>query len=85
MTRLSSKGQVIIPKSVRENWHWNEGQEFFVENIEEGILLKPKNPFNQTSLLEVVGCLKHEGKKKTEKEIKAIIKKSWKEKWHESH
>jgi AbrB family looped-hinge helix DNA binding protein len=35
-TRLSSRGQVILPKSVREARHWRAGTEFLVESIEEG-------------------------------------------------
>lgn len=31
-TRLSSKGQVILPKSIRDARHWAPGAEFEIEN-----------------------------------------------------
>jgi AbrB family looped-hinge helix DNA binding protein len=40
-TRLSSKGQVILPKSVREAHRWRPGTEFRVESTDEGVLLRP--------------------------------------------
>ena len=40
-TKLSSKGQLVIPKTVRDAHGWKEGTEFeFVEN-ERGVLLQP--------------------------------------------
>ena len=43
-TRLSSKGQIIIPKAIRQAYKWPVGQEFLVEQTEQGILLRPKSP-----------------------------------------
>ena len=53
ITRLSSKGQVIIPKSIRQNHRWLIGQEFTVEDTGEGVLLRPKSPFPRTTVEEV--------------------------------
>ena len=39
-TRLSSKGQVIIPAQVRAAHHWEAGQELTVVDAGDGILLK---------------------------------------------
>ena len=44
-TRLSSKGQVIIPRSYLDAHHWKAGQELVVIDTEEGVLLKPARPF----------------------------------------
>lgn len=38
-TKLSSKGQVIIPKHIRESHHWTAGLELQVIEFEGGILL----------------------------------------------
>ena len=38
-TRLSSKGQLIIPKAVRDAHGWGEGTEFTVEDTKDGIVL----------------------------------------------
>ena len=44
-TRLSSKGQVIIPKKLRDAYHWLAGQELVEIATDDGVLLKPKQPF----------------------------------------
>ena len=49
-TRLSSKGQVIIPKAVRSAHRWEAGLDFLVIDTGDGILLKPKAPFETTVL-----------------------------------
>jgi AbrB family looped-hinge helix DNA binding protein len=73
-TKLSSKGQVIIPKSLRDRYQWQVGQEFIVVNTGEGILLKVKKPFDLTSLDEVAGSLRYEGAPKTLDEMEAAIR-----------
>ena len=64
-TRLSTKGQVIIPKDVRDSRDWRPGMELLVEETEEGILLRPAGRFPRASLNEVAGCLRRSGKKRT--------------------
>ena len=72
-TKLSSKGQVIIPKPIRSALHWEAGQELVVVDVGDGVLLKPKTPFEQTGLDEVAACLKYEGDAKTLDEMEAAI------------
>lgn len=40
MTRLSSKGQVVIPKELRDELNWRPGDELIVVTTESGILLR---------------------------------------------
>jgi len=63
--RLSSKGQLIIPKPIRKAHGWDTGQELEVIDTEEGILLKSKCPFKQTSMADVVGSLLYSGEART--------------------
>jgi AbrB family looped-hinge helix DNA binding protein len=72
-TRLSSKGQVIIPKALRSSHHWEAGQELVAVDVEDGILLKPVSPFSESSLEEVANCLSYHGKAKTLKEMEEAI------------
>jgi AbrB family looped-hinge helix DNA binding protein len=58
-TRLSNKGQVVIPKSVRDAHKWRAGQEFIVVDISEGVLLKEWRPFEETELDEAAGYLRY--------------------------
>jgi AbrB family looped-hinge helix DNA binding protein len=50
LTLLSSKGQVIIPKAMREARHWHAGTRLEVTETAEGLLLKPVQPQNKTAL-----------------------------------
>ncbi|WP_020560589.1 AbrB/MazE/SpoVT family DNA-binding domain-containing protein [Thiofilum flexile] len=84
-TRLSSKGQIIIPKSIRMLHGWDNGQEFIVEETEQGILLRPYQPTRlpKTTLTQVAGCLKnrYQGKAKTIEEMETAIAQGIKESW----
>ena len=72
-TRLSTKGQIVLPKSIRSLRDWGPGTEFTVEATDEGILLRPAKRFKRTSLDEVAGCLPWKGKAKSVGEMKAAI------------
>jgi AbrB family looped-hinge helix DNA binding protein len=72
-TRLSTKGQVILPKSVRDSRAWPPGTRFAVEETPEGVLLRPLRRLPETRLEDVVGCLKYTGKPKTVSQMKQGI------------
>ena len=42
-TRISTKGQVVIPQAVRDRWRWKPGQKLEVVDTDEGVLLRPKS------------------------------------------
>jgi AbrB family looped-hinge helix DNA binding protein len=73
ITKLSNQGQITIPQILREQYHWEDGQELVIINVGDGILLKPKKPFKETTLDQVAGCLKYEGKAKTIEEIALML------------
>lgn len=60
-TTLSSKGQIILPKSVRDNHRWAPGTEFSVEDTSNGVLLKPIKRVPASVLEKVAGCLAFSG------------------------
>ncbi len=72
-TKLSSKGQVIIPKPMRSAHHWDVGQELIVIDVGDGVLLKPKTPFTKTDIGSVASCLKYNGPAKTLDDMNAAI------------
>ena len=56
-TRLTSKGQVVIPKPVREELRWLSGTELAVEIMGDGaVRLTPLEAENPIDIL--YGCLK---------------------------
>ena len=73
-TKLSSKGQVIIPKPLRTAHHWKAGQELVVVDLADGILLKPKAPFPESNINDVASCLNYKGKTKTLEDMEQAIK-----------
>ena len=72
-TKLSSKGQVIIPKSLRIAHHWDIGQELVVIDVGDGVLFKPKSPFEEKNIDDVAACLKYSGIAKTLDDMTAAI------------
>lgn len=72
-TRLSSKGQVIIPKSVRQRHGWQAGVELDVEDRGEAIVLRPVSPFPQTKIEDVLGSLQYHGPRLTIREMDAAV------------
>ena len=78
-TKLSSKGQIILPKSIRAAHNWDTGIEFAIEDTPDGILLRPLKPFPPTQLKDVYGCVAYAGKAKSLKEMEAGIKAAMKD------
>jgi AbrB family looped-hinge helix DNA binding protein len=73
-TRLSSKGQVVLPKSVRDAHRWPPGTEFIVEDTADGVVLRLAKPFPSTRLEDIAGCLRYAGKPKTLGQMGAAIR-----------
>jgi AbrB family looped-hinge helix DNA binding protein len=72
-TRLSSKGQIILPKAVRDAHHWGPGTDFSVEDTGDGVLLRPIKFTQPSRLDDVVGCLRIHGPARTIEEMDAAI------------
>lgn len=72
-TTVSTKGQVILPKPIRQALQWDAGTELVVENTGDGVLLKAKSPFAPTKPSEVFGMLHYRGKPKTIDEMNAAV------------
>lgn len=72
-TRLSNKGQVVIPHRLRERFGWDAGVVFTVEPIEGGIILRPVPRTPATTVDEVYGCLPYRGPRKSLKDMEQAI------------
>jgi AbrB family looped-hinge helix DNA binding protein len=55
---LSSKGQVIIPKAVRDNQHWSAGTVFMITDSPEGLHLRAQPLFAPTQHQTMAGSLR---------------------------
>jgi AbrB family looped-hinge helix DNA binding protein len=72
-TRLSSKGQIILPKTVRDEHHWTPGTDFTVEDTGDGVLLRPIKSGQPTRLDDLVGSLRVNGPARSIEEMDAAI------------
>jgi AbrB family looped-hinge helix DNA binding protein len=81
--KLSSKGQVIIPKPIRDNYHWETGQELQLIDTGNGILLQPQAPFTESMLDKVAGCLRYSGKSKSIEDMENAIAEGVKAQYHD--
>ena len=73
-TRLSTKGQIVLPKNLRTSRAWAPGTEFTVEETGDGILLRPAGRFPQAALDQVAGCLSVKRKAKTPAQMRSAVR-----------
>lgn len=83
IVQISKEGQVMIPPALRIAYQWEAGQELTVVDVGDGILLKPKKPFPETTLDEVAGCMKFQGEAKSLNEFEDAIRQGVMEHWHD--
>ena len=55
--KLSSRGQIVIPKDVRETAHLTEGMEFSVVYVDGQIRLTPVPMVQPSTHAQAAGCL----------------------------
>lgn len=73
--KLSSKGQIVIPKTMRDDMHLPPGTEFVISVTATGISLTPKTIFPKAVGREVRGFLAKKGRTlPDDADIKARIK-----------
>ncbi len=82
-TKLSSKGQVIIPKAFRSLHRWASGLELMVIDTGDGLLLKPKTPFSPSELSDVVGMFQNKVAARTDEEIAAALDADVRRQWRD--
>ncbi len=72
-TVISTKGQVILPKAIRDLRHWAPGTQLIVEDTPDGVLLKPMPAFPETEIDAVFGSLRYHGAPLSIEEMDAAI------------
>lgn len=58
---LSSKGQIVIPKEVRDQLHWDSGTVLSLVANATGITLRIVPKKSGRNLADLIGFLNHEG------------------------
>ena len=64
-SRLSSKGQIVLPKVLRERRGWKEGAEVEIEEVDGGVLLHFAPATRATSAEDLLGCSGYHGPRRT--------------------
>ena len=54
ITRLSDKGQVVVPKAIRDLKGWAPGLDLEVVDAGDGVLLRPRRAHKHLSVAEAV-------------------------------
>jgi AbrB family looped-hinge helix DNA binding protein len=72
-TKISTKGQVVLPLAVRNRRKWRPGTELIVEETKDGVLLRAAKPFPETTIDDVIGILQYKGEPKTLEEMDDAI------------
>ncbi len=72
-TVVSTKGQVILPKAIRQQRRWGAGTQLVVEDTADGVLLRAAPLFAPTKLDEVFGMLPCKGPAKSVADMDAGI------------
>lgn len=58
---LSSKGQVVIPKEIRDELHWEAGTQITLVSGASGVTLKAVPKKTGRRFADLIGSLKHDG------------------------
>lgn len=66
---LSTRGQIILPKAVRDRKRWQSGTRLIVEERPEGVLLRQEPLFKPTRPEDVFGSASYRGPAKTIREM----------------
>jgi AbrB family looped-hinge helix DNA binding protein len=78
-TRLSTKGQLIIPKEIRERHGWTSGTELLIEDLGNSVVLRRVEDLPPTTLEDLVGCAGYTGPPRSLTEMEAAIVKGARE------
>lgn len=71
--RLSTKGQLVVPKEIRVRHGWTEGTELFLEDQDDTVVLRAPRLFPETTLEDLVGCAGYKGPARSLEEMEAGI------------
>jgi AbrB family looped-hinge helix DNA binding protein len=60
-TTLSSKGQVVIPKEIRDELHWEPGTELELISTPSGLTMRSTKAKGKIDLADLRGILHYQG------------------------
>lgn len=72
--RLSSKGQVVLPKVLRDRRGWKAGTTLEVEEVPEGVLLRVVAQPPTATVDDLLGCTGYHGPRRSLADMEAAIR-----------
>lgn len=72
--RLSSKGQIVLPKLVRDRWGWQVGAMLEVEEVPNGVLLRSAARVPDATVEDLLGCTGYRGPRRSLADMEAAIR-----------
>lgn len=72
-TRLSTKGQLIIPKEIRDRHGWDAGAELEIEDRGDHVVVRRVESLPETTLEDLIGCAGYRGPRRSLEEMEAGI------------
>ena len=72
-TRLSTKGQLIIPKEIRDRYGWEPGVELEIEDQGDHVVVRRVESLPETRLEDLVGCAGYRGPRRSLEEMEQAI------------
>jgi AbrB family looped-hinge helix DNA binding protein len=79
-TKLSSKGQVVLPKSIRDELDWPVGADLTVERQDDSVVLRRRDGIRPTTIDEVSGMFKFD-RPITNEEIEEAVEAELRARW----
>jgi AbrB family looped-hinge helix DNA binding protein len=71
--RLSSKGQLVIPRAIREALHWQPGTELMILPFGHGVKIQAKLKKHGKRLEDLRGCIKYTGAPISDETLQAPV------------
>jgi AbrB family looped-hinge helix DNA binding protein len=72
-TILSQKGQVVIPKKVREQRGWSPGLRLSVESTRDGLVLRPLETSRAEAAAALLGIVGYRGPRRSLADMEKAI------------
>jgi AbrB family looped-hinge helix DNA binding protein len=80
-TKISSKGQVVLPKALRDDYDWPAGTDLMIERRPDYITLRRIASVPATTVDEVSGMLKYDGPPISLEDMERGIDAALRERW----
>ena len=71
--RLSSKGQLVIPRNIREALNWSPGDELTVTQAGQGVMIQPKQKRTGKRFVDLIGTVSYDGPPLSDEELQAPV------------